>query len=105
MTQNRIIPDPNDLFWTLFSAILDWSEFYDEAALCQAAGFPSGTRGHHIYVTCWQGTDDPDDVCSVKLSNTGAMSYAAFDDSECEFGSPPGSGDDVYILGCFVKAA
>ena len=105
MTEDRIISSANDLYWTRITAVLDWSEFYDEAAICAATGFPTGTRGHHIYCSFWQGSADPDDVCSVKLASDGGISYADFDDAECEFGSGPDAGGYVYLTGCFVKAA
>ena len=105
MTEDRIIPGFSDLYWTEVTAIQDWSEYNDEAAVVQATGFPAGTRGHHIYSSFWEGDADPDDVCSVKLSDTGGFSFADFDDSETEFGTPPDAGADIYLVGCFVKAA
>jgi hypothetical protein len=105
MTEDRIIPDPGDLFWTIVTTIMDWSQFNDEAAVCQAAGFPTGTRGHSVYCSFWEGTADPDDVCSVRLKNTGAFSFHDFEDALCEFGSPPAGGVDIRLVGCFVKVA
>ena len=104
MIEHRIISDFSDLFWTLVTTIQDWSLYNDEASVVAATGFPAGTRGHHIYCSFWE-VDDPDDVCSVKLANSGSFSLADFDDAACEFGSPPDAAEDIFLVGCFVKAA
>ena len=105
MTEDRIIPDPGDLYWTLVTTLVDWSAYNDETAVCQATGFPAGTRGHHIYCTFWEGSADPDDVCSVRLNAAGAFGFYDFDDTLSEFGSPPDAGADIQLTGCFIKAA
>ena len=105
MTEDRIIPDAGDLYWTEVNTLVDWSMFNDEAGIVAATGFPAGTRSHHIYCSFWEGSGDPDDVCSVRLNATGAFGFYDFDDTESEFGTPPDAGADIYLVGCFVKAA